>query len=367
MYHPHGDDPTPGVVKSVRLGMRAFRRAHNDGEELLMQRRRLLQGMLAATGLGVTESLLGASSAKASMMEHFDSGNALAEISRTLHEVCMQGMMGAPIEESQQRALSCWRDALGLKVNIPVGPRHQRAAEMESKAACLVAQFYGDLGQRDLAARWYKRALSVSNLRDLHAWIHSCSAWIPMFDGDGEGTVRAAHKALQVATISNPVQEAFAFSQLARGHAIRGDREASLAALAGANKAFRRYGYFEKNRAPSFDGFSKWQHAAYAVNTYAILGEVEQSREPRVLLRDVPFESDINRMLRETSEATCLVHEGEPVGGVELLRTAMEDLPEAAAQTAVVQGRAKMFVDQMPSKMRKAREVRDFREYLAAA
>jgi hypothetical protein len=366
MYERPADDPTPGVIESVRLEMRSFRRAHNDGEELPMQRRRLLQVLLASAGVITMESLLGPVSAHATAMEYNESGEALAETSRILHEVCMQGMMGTPIEQSMQRSLACWRDALAIKVNV-TGPRHMRAAEMESKAACLMAQFHGDLGDEGLAARWYTRALAVAPVNDLKAWIYSCSAWVPMFNGDGEGTVKAAENALGFTTMSNPIQEAFAFNQLARGYAIQGDRESALKAIHDADRAFNRYGYYGKNTAPSFDSFTKWQHAAYAVNTYSMLGEVEMSRAARAVLRDVPFMSDINKMLHDTSEAVCLIHEGEPVGAVELVQRSIDSMPVEAASTAVVQGRAKMFVDQMPTKMREAREVRDFREGLVAA
>ncbi|MFD5451617.1 hypothetical protein [Streptomyces sp. NPDC127100] len=311
--------------------------------------------------------MISATSAQATTQEATaGSGEALATLTRTLHEICIAHMAGAPVVRSQERALSCWRDALAAKVNV-TGPRFLRAAEMEAKAACLVAQFHGDLGQDDLAVRWYARALAVAPISDQRAWIHSCSAWVPMFNGNGEGVVRAAQKALEFATISNPMQEAFAFNQLARGHAIRGDHDRALEALISADKSFHRYGYYGKNTSPSLDGFSRWQHAAYAANTYSMLGDVHHARANLAVMAEAPFVSGINHMLHKTSEAVCLVHEGEPDGAVEMVQQCIDSLDPEDAATQPVRGRAQMFVDQMPTNLRKARAVRDFREYLAAA
>jgi tetratricopeptide (TPR) repeat protein len=361
-------DPMPGAVDSVRDGMRLFMRAHNDREEeLSVYRRHLLEGMLASVSLYASSALIGAASAQAATFENkSNSSDALADTTRHIHEICVQHMAGQPVETSQQRALAAWRDALAMKVNA-TGPRFLRACEMEARSAGLVAMFYGDMGDSTRAVTWYDRGLAATNVPDIRAWLYSCSAWVPMFGGDGEGTVKAATKAMEIMPYANPIQEAFALNQMARGYAIQGDKQHALETLQAADGAFGRYGYYGKKSSPSLDGFTVWQHAAYGADTYSMLGEVERARAARSVLRDVPFENGMNRLIRQVGEASCLVHEGEPDGAVDLVRRTITSLSTDDSTTAVVRGKARLFVAAMPPKMAESRDVRDFSEYLAAA
>lgn len=333
-----------------------------------MERRRLLEASLAAAGLYVTQGMLAATSAQATSYEVEErSDAALGATSRKIHLICVEHMIGKPVQRSQERALACWRDALGLKVNADVGPRLHKAADLEAKAAGLVAMFYADQGDHHHAKMWYDRADEVSSENTTKGWLQSCYAWGPLFKGDGQAAVNAAGRAISLIDYQNYTQRAFAFNQMARGYAVAGDMRRARESLGYADQQYKMVTKSTREAAPSLAGFSKWQHAAYAADVYSMTGDVSLARAQRAIAMSAPEVNGMNRLIAGVGEAQCLIKEGDPEAAVEYIRTTIEALSRDDQDMAVVTGKAKMFVRTVPAKFSTARPVRELEEYLAAA
>ncbi|MEU4066637.1 hypothetical protein AB0F25_30365 [Streptomyces wedmorensis] len=361
-------DPSKAVVEVTRLRMRILMRAYNGREGgIHMERRRLLEGALAAAGLYVSQAALAATSAQASSFEmERDASQALARTSRKLQKIAIDHMGGASVTESQQRALACWRDSIAVKVNSKVGPRLHRAANIEARAAGLVAMFFADQGDHRNAQSWYQRADAVTRENNTKGWLLACQAWGYLFNGDGTTAVGLAGDALALYDWANAPQRAFAYNQMARGHAINGDFERALESLAYADEEFQKAPKEARETDPSLIGFSKWQHAAYAADVYSMAGETERARVARAVAMTAPKLNGMNRLIAEVGEAQCLVADGEPEAAVQRVQRTLTGLSTEDQGTAVVVGKARLFVHSIPTAF-DSKPVRELKEYLAAA
>lgn len=348
--------------------MRKFMSAFNGREEgVHMERRRLLEGALAAAGLYASQALVTATSAQAASYEvESDSSYALARTQRKIQEVAVAHMAGASVEVSQQRALACWRDALAIKVNAAVGPRLLRAANTEAKAAGLVAMFYADQGDLERAAKWYERGDAVTRETNTKGWLQACSAWGPLFAGDGQKAVMAAGRALSLFDWTNAPQRAFAYNQMARGYAVQGDFKRAIEALGHADQEYVKSTKEVREAPPSLTGFSKWQHAAYAADVYSMAGEVARARATRATALTAPNINGMNKLIAEVGEAQCLVQENQPEAAVQRIRRTITGLSAEDQTTAVVVGKATQFVQSIPEEF-DSKPVQELKEYLAVA
>lgn len=366
------DDDTLVPPLSGRDWIDQFRSSLDAKGDVVQKRRAFLATLLGTAGLAVTDGIVQAASAEASTIERNPGARgALEQLSYEIHQIARSHMEpGQNPNELLSKALAAWRDATALRhVGFGASPLIGKALEAEAVSAGLVAQFLGDRGEHAGAESWYHAALKVAPTDDTRSWLYACRAWLYLYEGDVAGAKKNSARAAGIATYYNHDRAAFAYHQLARSYALDGNHESAREHLSNATHHFLH----SKNTGdalarPSLLNWTLLQNAQYSMDTLAILAyaegrdrDVTRFQNYADLVTDqIGHFNGMNSFLGRISIARVKASGPNPDldSAVEEGMNAISNLRLVDRQTAVVQGKAQQFADDLKVKFGDCKPVR---------
>lgn len=366
------DDDTLVPPLSGRDWIDQFRSSLDAKGDVMQKRRAFLATLLGTAGLAVTDGIANAASAEASTIERNPGARgALEQLSYEIHQIARNHMEpGQNPNELLSKALASWRDATALRhVGFGASRLIGKAQEAEAVSAGLVAQFLGDRGEHAGAESWYHAALKVAPTDDARSWLYACRAWLYLYEGDETGAKNNAARAAGIATYYNHDRAAFAYHQLARSYALDGNHESAREHLSNATHHFLH----SKNTGdalarPSLLNWTLLQNAQYSMDTLAILAytegrdrDITRFQNYADLVTDqIGHFNGMNSFLGRISIARVKASGSNPDldSAVEEGMNAISNLRLVDRQTAVVQGKAQQFADDLKVKFGDCKPVR---------
>ncbi|MFR9675743.1 hypothetical protein [Streptomyces sp. TR02-1] len=328
-----------------------------------MERRKLLNAFLATASLPAALTLTNAATAHASTLEAAGTTTkALERLRTTLDRIASDHMTPhCNPTDLTSRALAAWRDATAL-----TRTRHDNIARVaQAHAAGLLAGFHTDAGNSYEAAAWFRHAFRASPDTDTSAWVRACATWAPLYRGDHERSIACAESAAGLASRRTPTG-AFAYDQLARARAAAGDHAGARTALGTAENALVTT-RDEADAPPSLIHYTHRQHATYAADTCARIGDTDIARAWLGAVRSTEHNA-MNRALADLTEAECFHRDGRTDEAASYARACLQSVsPEH--RNDVITGRARelatLFRDTADTAS--TRELRDYAATYSAA
>lgn len=366
------------VPTSGRDWVDQFRSSLDSKGDVVQKRRAFLATLLGTAGLAVTENVISAASAEASTIERNPGGRgALEQLTHEIHQTARLHMEpGQNPNELLATALASWRDATALRhVGFSSGTLMSKAQDAEAVSAGLVAQFLGDRGKLAQAESWYRAALKVAPSDDTRSWLYGCRTWLYLYAGDEEGAKKNAARAAGIATYFSHERAAFGYHQLARSYALGGNYDKAREHLSNATNHFLHSpASGDPTSRPSLLRWSLLQNAQYSMDTLAILAynggsqrDIDRFQTNAGLVGDRIEElNGMNAFLGRISMARVKAagDSGDADAAVEEGMNAISNVRPIDRSTAVVQGKAQQFADDLEAKYGDIMAVRAMRGFV---
>jgi hypothetical protein len=331
-----------------------------------MHRRQLVFGTIAM-GLSPGPSAALARSRRA--VDHALSDTSTADLDywETSAEEHARGYRGRP-PLTVPAALAADVDAIRPLLDIPLSvTARARLCRTTAQLTAMTAIVLHDVGDRREATHWFRTAAAAaaeSTDRSLHAWVLGRSAMLPLNFGAPNAAADLADQARRAAGRQPTAAAALAASVAARAHALNGNTDQAVRALAAADRIADRLP--ADQRADTWLGYPEQKHHVHSSHALTTLGDTSRARESqtRALELSAPT-SAMTRGLLALDAAACWARDGDPDQACRAAVKALADLPNGW-RTGLTHTRALDLLYSVPAKHSHEPAVRDLTEALTA-
>ncbi len=344
-----------------------------DIEEDDVRRRRLLRQVLAGAGVSLSSPVM--QMVEAIRMRMDDSLEATtvspAKLDR-LEEAAAQH--GYAFKTTPALTLLCevLLDFAEVQQHLErkqITEHQRRLNYAAARLGALTGNLLTDLGDHREARNWFATARTAADEtgdRGIRSWVRAREAMLALYHGrPPQIAAELAASASAIAGGTVCVAGALAPAIEARAHARMGNPAATTEALRRAQSAFAKL--TNSHLANSVYGYPEKQFRFHEGSAWTSIRNTGAARAAHRRALDLhPAEEHVIPTLVRIDQATCLVHDGELVGGFASAGTALLSSP-AAYRTPLVISRAWEMLDVVPAKHSDHRAVREYRDVLAVA
>ncbi|MFE2513331.1 hypothetical protein ACFXC9_33665 [Streptomyces naganishii] len=338
----------------------------SDYGEDPMKRRNLLRGALAA---GLTAPALAALTAARTDVDQTLSPDApqdLADLEAAAESYGYgyHGQQPTKVLADLVVDFTSLRPLLAVPQPAPIRARLCRTAGQMAGMAAIVLH---DLGSRRESRAWFvtaARAAAESGDDQLHAWVLSREAMVPLNYGAPKAAAGLADQARHAAGTRSTAAATLAAAVAARAYALNHQPEQARVALAAADALMARLP--ESERSDTWLTYGEQKHHVHLSHAFTTLGDTRRARESqaRALELSAPT-STMTRTLLNIDGAACSHHDGDGEEACRRTVAALTGLPEGY-RTGLVRRRALDLYEAIPTEHHHERAVRELRDVLTA-
>ncbi|MEU5978769.1 helix-turn-helix transcriptional regulator [Streptomyces sp. NPDC047315] len=203
-------------------------------------------------------------------------------------------------------------------------------AHVTAQMAGMVAIVLHDLGHHRESHGWSAtaaRAAERSGDHQLHAWVLAREAMVPLNFGAAPAAAKLADKARNLAGSRPSPAGALAAAVAARAHAVSGDRERALAAVADVERVAEQL--TPQQRTDTWFGYPTQKHHVHLSQALTHLGETRRAYENQAAALTLSRSPSVmTRALIAIDEASCRAQDGERAAAARIASQAFGELPE---------------------------------------
>lgn len=246
-------------------------------------------------------------------------------------------------------------------------PVRARLCRTAGQMAGMTAIVLHDLGSRRESRAWFNtaaRAAAESGDNQLHAWVLTREAMVPLNYGAPKAAAGLAERARHVAGHRPTAAATLAAAVAARAYALNHQSEQARAALEAADALMDRLP--EGERSDTWLTYGEQKHRVHLSHAFTTLGDTRLAHvsQERALELSAPT-STMTRTLLNIDAAACSHHDGDTEQACRRTVTALTGLP-VDYRTGLVRRRALDLYEAIPAQHHRERAVRHLWDALAA-